>query len=72
MPTTYQNPSLQAALRQARAARQAYREGKVEPTAGIAPGMTQANMIALPREWAWDFLLYAQRNPKPCPVFDVI
>ena len=37
MPTTYQNPSLQAALRQARAARQAYREGKIEPTAGIAP-----------------------------------
>ena len=72
MPTTYQNPSLQAALRQARAARQAYREGKVEPTAGIAPGMTQANMIALPREWAWDFLLYAQRNPKPCPALDVI
>ena len=34
--------------------------------------MTQANMIALPREWAWDFLLYAQRNPKPCPVLDVI
>ena len=72
MPTTYQNPSLQAALRQARAARQAYREGKVEPTAGIAPGMTQANMIALPRDWAWDFLLYAQRNPKPCPALDVI
>ena len=34
--------------------------------------MTVANMIALPREWAWDFLLYAQRNPKPCPVLDVI
>ncbi|GAO22289.1 hypothetical protein ALISP_2109 [Alicycliphilus sp. B1] len=34
--------------------------------------MTQANMIALPRDWAWDFLLYAQRNPKPCPVLDVI
>ncbi len=26
--------------------------------------MTQANMIALPRDWAFDFLLYAQRNPK--------
>ena len=72
MPTSCQIPSLQAALHQARAARQAYRKGKIEPTAGIAPGMTQANMIALPREWAWDFLLYAQRNPKPCPVLDVI
>ncbi len=33
--------------------------------------MTQANMIALPRDWAFDFLLYAQRNPKSCPVLDV-
>ncbi len=54
-----------------RAARLRYRAGAVEPTAGIAPGFTQANMIALPREWAYDFLLYAQRNPKPCPVLDV-
>jgi uncharacterized protein YcsI (UPF0317 family) len=28
-------------------------------------------MISLPRDWAWDFLLFAQRNPKPCPVLDV-
>jgi len=27
-------------------------------------------MIVLPRDWAFDFLLYAQRNPKPCPVLD--
>ena len=37
----------------------------------MAPGFTQCNMISLPRDWAWDFLLYAQRNPKPCPVLDV-
>ncbi|MEE3664474.1 putative hydro-lyase [Brenneria sp. g21c3] len=55
----------------ARAARARYRDGLVEPTAGVAPGMTQANMIALPREWAYDFLLYAQRNPRACPVLDV-
>ncbi|AVS99818.1 putative hydro-lyase [Paracidovorax avenae] len=61
-----------AAIQAAREARTRYRTGLVEPTAGRAPGMTQANMIALPREWAWDFLLYAQRNPKPCPVLDVI
>ena len=54
-----------------RAARLRYRAGAAEPTAGIAPGFTQANLIALPREWAYDFLLYAQRNPKPCPVLDV-
>lgn len=55
----------------ARAARAAYRAGLVESTSGIAPGFTQANMIVLPRDWAFDFLLYAQRNPKPCPVLDV-
>lgn len=55
----------------ARAAREAYRKGLALPTAGIAPGFTQCNMIALPRDWAWDFLLYAQRNPKPCPVLEV-
>lgn len=55
----------------AQAARARYRAGAVEPTAGVAPGLVQANMIALPRDWAYDFLLYAQRNPKPCPVLDV-
>ncbi|WP_435169221.1 putative hydro-lyase [Falsirhodobacter sp. 1013] len=52
-------------------ARLACREGLVAPTAGMAPGFTQCNMISLPKDWAWDFLLYAQRNPKPCPVLDV-
>jgi uncharacterized protein YcsI (UPF0317 family) len=55
----------------ARAARALYRSGTVAPTSGIAPGFTQANMIVLPRDWAFDFLLYAQRNPKACPVLDV-
>ncbi|KGJ06675.1 Uncharacterized protein YcsI, UPF0317 family [Paracoccus halophilus] len=55
----------------ARAARLACRRDAPRPTAGMAPGFTQCNMIALPRDWAWDFLLYAQRNPKPCPVLDV-
>lgn len=55
----------------ARNARAQYRNGLVEPTAGVARGFTQANMIVLPRDWAFDFLLYAQRNPKACPVLDV-
>lgn len=55
----------------ARNAREKYRAGHVEPTAGVARGFTQANMIVLPRDWAFDFLLYAQRNPKACPVLDV-
>lgn len=55
----------------ARLARESYRAGEIAPTSGVAPGFTQANMIVLPRDWAFDFLLYAQRNPKACPVLDV-
>lgn len=51
--------------------RQSIRQGFDKPTAGLAPGMMQANMIALPSDWAFDFLLYAQRNPKSCPILDV-
>ncbi|APO71538.1 hypothetical protein IE4872_PD01011 (plasmid) [Rhizobium gallicum] len=55
----------------AQKARERYWVGSIEPTSGVAPGFTQANMIVLPRDWAFDFLLYAQRNPKACPVLDV-
>lgn len=43
----------------------------VRPTAGIASGYTQANLAILKKELAFDFLLFCQRNPKPCPVLDV-
>jgi uncharacterized protein YcsI (UPF0317 family) len=52
-----------------RAARHAIRAGEYTGyTAGIAPGHVQANVCILPRSWAEDFLLYCQRNPKPCPL----
>lgn len=48
------------------------REGKLcVPTTGLSLGYAQANMIVLPKDWAYDFLLYAMRNPKPCPILDV-
>lgn len=53
-------------------ARDLFRGGVVRPTCGISKGYAQANMIALPREYAYDFLLFAQRNPKPCPILDVL
>lgn len=40
-------------------------------TSGLCPGYAQANLIILPREQAYDFLLFAQRNPKPCPLLEV-
>jgi len=42
------------------------------PTAGLAPGRVQANLVAVPVEAAFDFLLFCQRNPKPCPVLEVV
>lgn len=41
------------------------------PTPGLALGHVQANLVIVPRELAFDFLLFCQRNPKPCPVLDV-
>ena len=41
------------------------------PTAGLADGYAQANLIAVPRDWAYEVLLFTQRNPGPCPVLDV-
>jgi uncharacterized protein YcsI (UPF0317 family) len=52
--------------------RRAARDGAMTgPTAGLARGYVQANLVVVPRELAFDFLLFCQRNPKPCPVLDV-
>jgi uncharacterized protein YcsI (UPF0317 family) len=41
------------------------------PTAGLAPGFTQANLVAIPEADALDFVRFCLRNPRPCPVLDV-
>ena len=41
-------------------------------TSGVAPGHVQANIAILPRDVAFDFLLFCQRNPKPCPMLEVL
>jgi uncharacterized protein YcsI (UPF0317 family) len=41
------------------------------PTAGLAAGNVQANLVILPKVLAHDFLRFAQANPKPCPVLAV-
>ena len=40
-------------------------------TSGLAMGYVQANLVVVPRDLAFDFLLFCQRNPKPCPLLDV-
>jgi len=42
------------------------------PTAGQTPGYVQTNVAVLPRDLAFDFLVFCQRNPKPCPLVEVL
>lgn len=41
-------------------------------TSGQTPGYAQANLCILPKKYAFDFLLFCQRNPKPCPLIRVL
>lgn len=53
--------------------RQQIRDGMLTgPTAGLAPGYVQANLVILRKRYAFDFLLFCQRNPKPCPILEVL
>lgn len=52
--------------------RRLIREGRITgPTSGMCAGYAQANLVVLPKELAYDFLLFTQRNPKSCPVLEV-
>ena len=53
--------------------RELIREGRIaQNTGGMAPGHVQANLAILPGDLAFDFLLFCQRNPKPCPLLEVV
>lgn len=41
-------------------------------TSGQARGFAQANLVVLPRRLAFDFVVFCLRNPKPCPVMEVL
>lgn len=63
----------ESTLRTGAEVRRAARSGQLTgPTPGLAPGFVQANLVILPRDWAFDFLLFCQRNPKPCPLLEVM
>ncbi|MBB5050723.1 uncharacterized protein YcsI (UPF0317 family) [Afipia massiliensis] len=51
-----------------RDARLAYRSGKVDVTAGVAPGYVQGNLAVVPEKLAASFHRFCQLNPKPCPI----
>lgn len=54
------------------AARQAFRDGLVAHTSPFCHGYAQANLMIVPQSLAFDVLLFATRNPKPCPLLGVI
>ncbi len=52
--------------------RQLIREKKLTgQTSGMCDGYAQANLVILPKALAYDFLLFCQRNPRPCPLLEV-
>ncbi|MCL2856434.1 MAG: putative hydro-lyase [Oscillospiraceae bacterium] len=49
------------------------RSGKVKlPTAGMCAGYAQANLTILPAEYAADFKEYANSNPFPVPILEIV
>lgn len=59
-------------IRTGRDARMAIRGGHLRgDTSSMAPGYVQANLAIIPKAWAYDFLKFCQRNPKPCPLLGV-
>jgi uncharacterized protein YcsI (UPF0317 family) len=44
----------------------------LKPTSGVCQGYAQGNLVILPEKYALDFLIFCIRNPKPCPVLDII
>src|SRR5690606_1924564 len=65
-------PMTSISLSTGSAVRQACRRGEwTGPTPALAPGFAQANLVIVPREYAFDFLLFCQRNPRPCPLLSV-
>lgn len=52
--------------------RAAARDGRLaSATHGLARGHVQANLAILPERYAFDFLRFCIRNPKPCPLIEV-
>ncbi|MBL8211192.1 MAG: DUF1445 domain-containing protein [Bryobacterales bacterium] len=53
--------------------RQACREGRYAGTTrGVALGYLQCNLVMIREPFAYEFLLYCQRNQRACPVLEVL
>ncbi|HEY1066971.1 MAG TPA: putative hydro-lyase [Pirellulales bacterium] len=62
-------PGVDGANLTAREVRELIRHGAHRaPTAGLARGFVQANVVIVPADWADEFALFCERNPQPCPL----
>jgi len=52
--------------------RELARNGKNFTTSGLAKGSVQTNVVIIPKSHAFDFTLFCIRNPKPCPIVEVM
>lgn len=69
MPVASSPPRAAAPLESGLAVRLACRSGAWRgPTAGLARGHVQGNLVVLPAALADEFLEFCRLNPKPCPV----
>jgi uncharacterized protein YcsI (UPF0317 family) len=60
------------ALLESQRVRQEIRAGRITGTSrGLAHGFVQTNLAILPKDYAFEFLLYCQRNQRACPVLEV-
>ncbi|MEO2267481.1 putative hydro-lyase [Pseudoalteromonas pernae] len=58
-----------ASLKTPQAIRELIRNGDYSGnTSGFAPGFVQANLVILPKTYAYDFLRFCQLNPQACPL----
>jgi len=42
-----------------------------ERSEGVCRGYVVANLVIVPKDYAFEFLLFCNRNPRPCPVIEV-
>ncbi|MCD8151044.1 MAG: putative hydro-lyase [Clostridiales bacterium] len=49
------------------------RSGEIDyQTSGMCAGYAQANLVILPKRYADDFKEFARKNPKPCPILEIV
>ena len=70
-PTVRNNRAQQLTQLSGIEARALIRSGEWEgPTAGLASGFVQANLVILPLKWANEFEAFCRLNPRPLPLLE--